>query len=50
MISACRVVRGGSFVDSARVLRSAVRVDFRPEVRRVYIGFRCVRVPPALSR
>src|SRR5262249_24573637 len=47
---ACRVVRGGSFVDSPAVLRSAGRADGPPVFRGEAGGFRCVRVPPALSR
>ena len=47
---ACRVVRGGSFDDPPEFLRSALRGGFRPEVRRTFRGFRCVRVPPALGR
>ena len=41
-----RVLRGGSFVNSPVVLRSALRVDFRPVLRFDLDGFRCVRVPP----
>lgn len=38
-----RVLRGGSWVDSPRYCRSAFRVDFRPDVRSDYIGFRVAR-------
>jgi len=41
-----RVLRGGSFVDSPAVLRSARRGVGGPEDRRRDYGFRCVRVPP----
>jgi len=47
---ACRVVRGGSFANSPEVLRSAFRGGGHPEVWGEFFGFRCVRVPPALSR
>ena len=47
---ACRVVRGGSFDNSPEYLRSAVRGVVHPELRARYDGFRCVRVPPALTR
>ncbi len=46
---ACRVVRGGSFGVSPEVLRSAVRVLVLPEFWFELLGFRCVRVPPALG-
>jgi formylglycine-generating enzyme required for sulfatase activity len=42
-----RALRGGSFADAARFLRSAVRFWIRPEGRNGYIGFRCVRGPAA---
>ncbi len=45
-----RVVRGGSFDVSPELLRSARRDGDLPEVFAVSLGFRCVRVPPALSR
>jgi formylglycine-generating enzyme required for sulfatase activity len=45
-----RVVRGGSFYDSPAVLRSARRGHALPVVSFEFLGFRCVRVPPALSR
>jgi energy-coupling factor transporter ATP-binding protein EcfA2 len=38
-----RVLRGGSFSDSARSLRAANRVSNGPDERSNYIGFRCVR-------
>ena len=38
-----RVLRGGSFVDVPRDLRSAVRHGFSPGDRLGAIGFRCVR-------
>ena len=41
-----RVLRGGSFVDSPVLLLSAYRVIDLPESRNVFLGFRCVRVPP----
>jgi formylglycine-generating enzyme required for sulfatase activity len=44
-----RVVRGGSFFFPPGYLRSAFRVTVRPEDRLEGFGFRCVRVPPALS-
>jgi len=40
-----RVLRGGSYVERARSLRSAFRVRNRPEDRHRTIGFRCVRGP-----
>lgn len=39
------VVRGGSFLVSPGNLRSAIRGGREPEVRRSFLGFRCVRVP-----
>jgi formylglycine-generating enzyme required for sulfatase activity len=45
-----RVVRGGSFDDSPENLRSAFRDFVLPGYRVGNVGFRCVRVPPALSR
>jgi sulfatase modifying factor 1 len=48
--TACRVVRGGSFDVSPEALRSANRDGVHPEGRGEDVGFRCVRVPPALSR
>jgi formylglycine-generating enzyme required for sulfatase activity len=47
---ACRVARGGSFVDPPEFLRSANRENFHREYRPEDGGFRCVRVPPALGR
>jgi len=38
-----RVLRGGSFLDGPRNLRSAFRFGFEPEVRGRSLGFRCVR-------
>ncbi len=38
-----RVVRGGSFIDEPRILRSAVRGRFTPDYPHEAIGFRCVR-------
>ncbi len=38
-----RVLRGGSFVDDPRNLRSAFRVTDEPSLRHWFIGFRCVR-------
>ena len=38
-----RVLRGGSFDDGARVLRSAGRIWGEPEYRNWDGGFRCVR-------
>jgi formylglycine-generating enzyme required for sulfatase activity len=40
-----RLVRGGSFFQPARLLRSANRDCFRPEYRNSFSGFRCVRGP-----
>jgi formylglycine-generating enzyme required for sulfatase activity len=40
-----RVVRGGSFDSPPERLRSAFRISDPPEVRDVFGGFRCVRVP-----
>jgi formylglycine-generating enzyme required for sulfatase activity len=45
-----RVVRGGSFFDPPADLRSAFRGVVQPTGRGPVQGFRCVRVPPALSR
>ena len=45
-ITGRRVLRGGSFVVSPEVLRSAFRFVVDPEYRRRFFGFRCVRVPP----
>jgi formylglycine-generating enzyme required for sulfatase activity len=42
---ALRVVRGGSFVYGAEVLRCAYRDRRRPELRRWDRGLRCVRAP-----
>jgi formylglycine-generating enzyme required for sulfatase activity len=44
-IRANRVLRGGSFFDSAGALRSAFRDGDRPGDRVEVIGFRCVRSP-----
>ncbi len=41
-----RVVRGGSFFDPPEDLRSAFRFFDDPVFRFVFLGFRCVRVPP----
>jgi hypothetical protein len=40
-----RVLRGGAFNDSPRVLRSAYRSGIQPEFRYWNIGFRCARSP-----
>jgi formylglycine-generating enzyme required for sulfatase activity len=40
---ACRVVRGGSWYDSARNVRSSVRYYYTPSDRDVNLGFRLVR-------
>ncbi len=40
-----RVLRGGSFDDSPRYLRSADRGRFEPGYRDRNVGFRCVRAP-----
>ena len=40
-----RVLRGGSFNDSAGNLRSALRYGSGPGVRGGFVGFRCVRSP-----
>jgi len=42
-----RVLRGGSAWFEPRLLRSARRLRFRPELQSVFIGFRCVRGPAA---
>ncbi|MBF0183125.1 MAG: formylglycine-generating enzyme family protein [Magnetococcales bacterium] len=42
---AWRVVRGGSWYDLARSVRSAIRYWYVPAYRGGYLGFRCVRVP-----
>jgi formylglycine-generating enzyme required for sulfatase activity len=34
------VLRGGSYFDSARLVRSAYRYYFRPDVRYFFIGLR----------
>jgi formylglycine-generating enzyme required for sulfatase activity len=47
---ACRVVRGGAFVNSPERLRSTFRDFGASEDWRGFLGFRCVRVPPGLSR
>ncbi len=41
-----RVSRGGSWNDTARRVRTAVRSRFTPEVRYDYLGFRPARVAP----
>ncbi len=38
-----RVMRGGSFVNNAKIMRAAVRNRVEPEPRFGFIGFRCVR-------
>ena len=40
-----RVLRGGAFVSTARVLRSTFRGWERPELRVDFVGFRCARGP-----
>jgi iron(II)-dependent oxidoreductase len=40
-----RVVRGGSFIDEARGLRSAFRSRVDPDDRDYFVGFRCARDP-----
>jgi formylglycine-generating enzyme required for sulfatase activity len=45
-----RVACGGAFVNSPEYLRSARRFNRPPEVRLRFLGFRCMRVPPALGR
>jgi len=42
--SADRVLRGGSWLSNARVVRSAYRYFYHPVNRLVSIGFRCLRV------
>ncbi|MCF1182034.1 formylglycine-generating enzyme family protein [Marichromatium gracile] len=39
-----RVIRGGSWSDVARFCRSAYRVRVGPDVRFIFLGFRCARV------
>jgi sulfatase modifying factor 1 len=39
----CRVLRGGSFVDDAGLLRSALRGYYWPSDRDYYVGFRAAR-------
>lgn len=39
-----RVVRGGSWQDSARSVRSASRAGLEPNLRDNYVGFRCAQV------
>jgi formylglycine-generating enzyme required for sulfatase activity len=38
------VVRGGSWFDFARLVRSAYRGAYEPVNRNGYLGFRCLRV------
>jgi formylglycine-generating enzyme required for sulfatase activity len=38
-----RVIRGGSWGEMARGCRCAFRAGGRPEIRNVYLGFRCAR-------
>ena len=42
--AALRVVRGGSWLDDARLVRAAFRDHYVPSNRNVYLGFRCARV------
>jgi formylglycine-generating enzyme required for sulfatase activity len=35
-----RVLRGGSYLNSARYVRSANRSNYRPDARYLYIGLR----------
>jgi formylglycine-generating enzyme required for sulfatase activity len=44
-VSDSRVLRGGAFVGSPRVLRSALRFRIEPELRINNVGFRCARGP-----
>ena len=39
----CRVIRGGSWVDDAKYLRSAYRNRYKPDDRDRHVGFRLVR-------
>ena len=44
-----RVLRGGAFDGDARVARCAVRLDFVPDFRNGYFGFRVVASPSVFS-
>lgn len=45
-----RVLRGGAFYFDERLARCAYRLDFRPDGRDDYLGFRVVVVPPDSGR
>lgn len=45
-----RLVRGGSYLNTAWFLRSAIRFRYEPKVRDKFIGFRCVRVQRQVVR
>jgi formylglycine-generating enzyme required for sulfatase activity len=47
--AAFRVIRGGSWLDFARSVRSASRYRFVPQFRSVSLGFRCARGPDGLE-
>jgi formylglycine-generating enzyme required for sulfatase activity len=44
-----RVMRGGSFRDDAKLLRSAARLSFNPQESKAFCGFRVVMEIPAVS-
>ena len=50
--SAHRVIRGGSWSDDARVVRTAYRYHYEPSYRDSYLGFRCAefRTPGPVGR
>nr|WP_294508662.1 SUMF1/EgtB/PvdO family nonheme iron enzyme [uncultured Rhodopila sp.] len=45
--AANRVIRGGSWGNDARYVRSAYRLNYDPAIRSVDLGFRCARVQTA---
>jgi len=44
--SAHRVIRGGSWVNVARLVGAAVRAHYVPSFRDSYLGFRCAEFRP----